>query len=119
MLAPAVHRRRVNETMTSSWPSVGRERRSREGSGPRRLRLLVGQQITHAADEHRPYGVNGVMPVEAFRHQALHRTVHRNLIAQRDLILHNNMDDRMYLCVGQVNACAPVEVLDHLEALLL
>jgi hypothetical protein len=71
------------------------------------------------ADEHRAYGVNGVVPVEPFGHQALHRTLYRNLIAQRDLILDNDVDDRMHLFVGQVNPCAPVEALHQLEALLL
>jgi hypothetical protein len=59
------------------------------------------------------------VPVEAFGHQALHRTFHRNLVAQRDLILYDDMDDRMHLCVGQANARAPVEALHHVDALVL
>ena len=68
-----------------------------------------GENVTYVADERRSYGVNGIMPVEAFGHQALHRTLHRKLIAKGELILHDNMDNRMHLCVGHADARAPVE----------
>jgi hypothetical protein len=77
------------------------------------------QKIIHVAGKHRANGMNGLMSVEAFRHEALHCARYRYLVAERDLVFHHDMDYGMRRQIRHANTCVPMKILDQPNLLLL
>jgi hypothetical protein len=69
--------------------------------------------------ERRADCMQGLVPVETLRHQPAERALNRQRVGKRDLILHNDMGDRMQLCIGNDDAGALVVVLRQVDAILL
>ncbi len=70
-----------------------------------RVRFWVGgipEQLLHKFHENASNRMNGLMPVQTLADQPLHGRPRRRLIAQRDLILHDNVNRRVNLRVWQL-----------------
>lgn len=62
-------------------------------------------------------GVNGVVSIEPLGPQPLERPANGDLVAQRDLVLHHDVNRRMEAGVGQSHPRAPVVLTNELGAL--
>jgi hypothetical protein len=75
---------------------------------------LVGfrcfQQVVYVLGEHHADGVDRIMPIETFVHEALRGATHRRFISECDLGLDNRVKRGVCLFIRQANAGAAVIV---------
>jgi hypothetical protein len=57
--------------------------------------------------------MNSVMSIEPFSYEAFKRSPDGYLVAQCDLVFHDNMENCMHFQIGHANARAPMIVLDE------
>src|SRR6202166_3917297 len=67
------------------------------------MQLRFGENVEYEFRKHRADGMDGVVTVEAFIHEALCRAAHRQLVAERDLALDNCMHYCVQRCIRQLN----------------
>ncbi len=59
------------------------------------LRLGIFPGFNQLLEEHRANSMNGLMSIQAFRHQPIDRPTDRQLIADRDLVFNTHMEGGM------------------------
>ena len=77
------------------------------------MTLGVAQESGHVCGELRGDGVNGLVAVDAFVHEARQRPLHRGLLAKRRPIFDNDVKGCMRRHVGKRDARATVVGLDQ------
>lgn len=67
--------------------------------------------------KHRTDCVKRLVPVESLLREARERRRHGYFGAERNLVLHDYVDDCMRACIWQANARLTMELFDHAYAL--
>ena len=71
----------------------------------------------HELGEHRSDGMDGLMSIEALSHEALYGALHRHFVSESDLVLDNDMKNRVQFFIREANTRTSVIVLRKLNAL--
>jgi hypothetical protein len=57
----------------------------------------------HEFGEHRSDGMDGLMSIEALCHEALYGALHRHFVSECDLVLDNDMKNRVQFFIREAN----------------
>ena len=71
----------------------------------------------HELGEHRSDGMDGLMSIEALCHEALYGALHRHFVSECDLVLDNDMKNRVQFFIREANTRTSVIVLRKVNAL--
>jgi hypothetical protein len=71
----------------------------------------------HEFGEHRSDGMDGLMSIEVLCHEALYGALHRHFVSECDLVLDNDMKNRVQFFIREANTRTSVIVLRKVNAL--
>jgi hypothetical protein len=71
----------------------------------------------HELGEYRSDSMDGLMPIETLSHEALYGALHGHFVTECDLVLDNDMKNRVQFFIREANTGTSVIVLRKLNAL--
>ena len=71
----------------------------------------------HELGEHRSDGLDGLMSIETLCHEALYGALHRHFVSECDLVLDNDMKNRVQFFIREANTRTSVIVLRKVNTL--